>query len=59
MLFFYTDGLTGACGPNMVYFEDRLTDELAALAGQPPAALVVAGAGSWRSSSAGASCGTT
>jgi serine phosphatase RsbU (regulator of sigma subunit) len=24
----------------MVYFEDRLTDELAALAGRPPAALV-------------------
>jgi serine phosphatase RsbU (regulator of sigma subunit)/PAS domain-containing protein len=40
VLFFYTDGLTGACGPDMVYFEDRLTDELAALAGQPPAALV-------------------
>jgi serine phosphatase RsbU (regulator of sigma subunit)/PAS domain-containing protein len=40
VLFLYTDGLTGACGPNMVYFEDRLTDELAALAGQPPAALV-------------------
>jgi serine phosphatase RsbU (regulator of sigma subunit)/PAS domain-containing protein len=40
LLFFYTDGLTGACGPEMVYFEDRLTDELAALAGRPPAALV-------------------
>jgi serine phosphatase RsbU (regulator of sigma subunit)/PAS domain-containing protein len=40
VLFFYTDGLTGACGPDMVYFEDRLTDELAALAGRPPAALV-------------------
>jgi len=40
VLFLYTDGLTGACGPDMVYFEDRLTDELAALAGQPPAALV-------------------
>ena len=40
VLFLYTDGLTGACGPDMVYFEDRLTDELAALAGQPPATLV-------------------
>lgn len=40
VLFLYTDGLTGACGPDMVYFEDRLTDELATLAGQPPAALV-------------------
>jgi serine phosphatase RsbU (regulator of sigma subunit)/PAS domain-containing protein len=40
VLFFYTDGLTGACGPDMVYFEDRLTDELAALAGQEPVLLV-------------------
>jgi serine phosphatase RsbU (regulator of sigma subunit) len=40
VLFLYTDGLTGACGPNMVYFEDRLTDELAALAGQPCTTLV-------------------
>ncbi|HEY2443188.1 MAG TPA: SpoIIE family protein phosphatase [Streptosporangiaceae bacterium] len=34
VLFFYTDGLTSACGPDMVYFEDRLSDELAALAGE-------------------------
>ena len=34
------DGLTSACGPDMVYFEDRLSDELAALAGKPPEALV-------------------
>ena len=40
VLFLYTDGLTGACGPDMVYFEDRLTDELAALAGQPCTTLV-------------------
>lgn len=35
LLFFFTDGLTSACGPDMVYFEDRLTDELAALGGEP------------------------
>ena len=40
LLFLYTDGLTSACGPDRVYFEDRLTDELAALAGKPAAALV-------------------
>lgn len=40
VLFLYTDGLTSACGPDMSYFEDRLIDELAALAGQAPAALV-------------------
>jgi serine phosphatase RsbU (regulator of sigma subunit)/PAS domain-containing protein len=40
VLFLFTDGLTSACGPDMVYFEDRLTDELAALAGEPPAVLV-------------------
>jgi serine phosphatase RsbU (regulator of sigma subunit)/PAS domain-containing protein len=40
VLFLYTDGLTSACGPDMSYFEDRLIDELVALAGQPPAALV-------------------
>jgi serine phosphatase RsbU (regulator of sigma subunit)/PAS domain-containing protein len=39
-LFLFTDGLTSACGPDMVYFEDRLSDELAALAGKPPEALV-------------------
>jgi serine phosphatase RsbU (regulator of sigma subunit) len=40
LLFLHTDGLTSACGPDMVQFEERLTDELAALAGEPPAALV-------------------
>jgi PAS domain S-box-containing protein len=40
VLFLYTDGLTGACGPDRVFFEDRLTDELAALAGKPPSDLV-------------------
>ncbi len=35
LLFFFSDGLTGACGPDMVFFEDRLTDELAALGGEP------------------------
>jgi PAS domain S-box-containing protein len=40
VLFLYTDGLTGACGPDMVSFEDRLTDELAVLAGKPPSVLV-------------------
>jgi serine phosphatase RsbU (regulator of sigma subunit) len=40
VLFLFTDGLTSACGPDMAYFENRLSDELAALAGQPPAAVV-------------------
>jgi serine phosphatase RsbU (regulator of sigma subunit)/PAS domain-containing protein len=40
LLFLYTDGLTSACGPDQVQFEERLTDELAALAGQTAAALV-------------------
>jgi serine phosphatase RsbU (regulator of sigma subunit)/PAS domain-containing protein len=40
LLFLYTDGLTSACGPDQVQFEERLTDELAALAGEPAAALV-------------------
>jgi sigma-B regulation protein RsbU (phosphoserine phosphatase) len=40
VLFFYTDGLIGACGSDGVYFEDRLTDELAVLAGSPAADLV-------------------
>jgi phosphoserine phosphatase RsbU/P len=34
MLFFFSDGLISACGPDMVYFDDRLTDELAALGGE-------------------------
>jgi serine phosphatase RsbU (regulator of sigma subunit) len=40
VLFLFTDGLTSACGPDMVYFEDRLSDALAALAGEPPETLV-------------------
>ena len=40
LLFLYTDGLTSACGPDQVQFEERLTDELAALAGEPAAVLV-------------------
>jgi len=40
VLFFCTDGVTGARGPGMTDFEDRLTDELAALAGKRPAEIV-------------------
>ena len=40
LLFLYTDGLTSACGPDLVQFEERLTDELAALAGETAAVLV-------------------
>jgi serine phosphatase RsbU (regulator of sigma subunit)/PAS domain-containing protein len=40
LLFFFTDGLTSACGPDMVYFEDRITDELAALGGEPAGRVV-------------------
>jgi serine phosphatase RsbU (regulator of sigma subunit) len=40
LLFLFTDGLIAACGPHMVDFEDRLTDELAALAGEPAARVV-------------------
>jgi serine phosphatase RsbU (regulator of sigma subunit) len=40
LVFLYTDGLTSACGPDQVQFEERLTDELAALAGEPPEVLV-------------------
>jgi serine phosphatase RsbU (regulator of sigma subunit)/PAS domain-containing protein len=40
VLFLFTDGLTSACGPDMVYFENRLSDELAVLAGKAPSALV-------------------
>ena len=36
ILFFYTDGVAQARGPDNTYFQDRLTDELAALAGQEP-----------------------
>ena len=40
VLFFCTDGVTGARGPGMTDFEDRLTDELAALAGKRPTEIV-------------------
>jgi serine phosphatase RsbU (regulator of sigma subunit)/PAS domain-containing protein len=36
VLFFFTDGVTEARSPEMAYFEDRLTDELSALAGRAP-----------------------
>jgi phosphoserine phosphatase RsbU/P len=42
LLFFYTDGLTETRSPEMRYFEERLPDELVALAGRS-AAEVVAG----------------
>ncbi len=40
LVFLYTDGLASAYGPDLVQFEERLADELAVLAGEPPAALV-------------------
>lgn len=40
VLFFCTDGLTGARSPDQAYLEDSLTDALAALAGKPPADIV-------------------
>jgi serine phosphatase RsbU (regulator of sigma subunit)/PAS domain-containing protein len=40
VLFLFTDGLTSACGPDLADFENRLQDELAVLAGKPPAAIV-------------------
>ena len=40
VLFFFTDGVTEARSPEMAYFEDRLTDELSALAGKPPRDIV-------------------
>jgi PAS domain S-box-containing protein len=42
VLFLYTDGLAQARGPDHAYFHDRLTDELAGLAGYPPDWLVAA-----------------
>jgi len=36
ILFLYTDGVAQARGPDNSYFQDRLTDELAALAGREP-----------------------
>jgi len=40
LLFFFSDGLASACGPDMVYFDDRLADELAALGGEPAGRVV-------------------
>ena len=40
VLFFFTDGVTGARSRELAYFEDRLTDELAALAGRAPTDIV-------------------
>lgn len=35
-LFFYTDGLAAACGPELGSFEDQLAAEIASLAGRSP-----------------------
>jgi phosphoserine phosphatase RsbU/P len=40
VLFFFTDGVTEARSPELAYFEDRLTDELSALAGRAPREIV-------------------
>jgi phosphoserine phosphatase RsbU/P len=40
LLFFFSDGLISACSPDMAYFEDHITDELAALGGEPAARVV-------------------
>jgi serine phosphatase RsbU (regulator of sigma subunit) len=40
VLFFYTDGVTEARGTDMSFFEDRLADELAAVAGRSAAEIV-------------------
>ena len=42
VLFLYTDGVAQARGPDKTYFQDRLADELADLAGLPPDRLVAA-----------------
>ena len=42
MLFLYTDGVAQARGPGNTYFQDKLTDELAGLAGLAPDQLVAA-----------------
>jgi serine phosphatase RsbU (regulator of sigma subunit)/PAS domain-containing protein len=40
VLFFFTDGLTGARSPQLTYLDDVLADSLAALAGRPAADVV-------------------
>ena len=42
VLFLYTGGVAQARGPDNTYFQDRLPDELAGLAGLPPDRLVAA-----------------
>jgi serine phosphatase RsbU (regulator of sigma subunit)/PAS domain-containing protein len=42
LLFLFTDGVTDARSPELAYFEERLTDALASLAGRPPAEVVSA-----------------
>lgn len=42
MLFFFTDGVTEARNPQKAYFESRLREELATLAGRPAADVVSA-----------------
>jgi serine phosphatase RsbU (regulator of sigma subunit)/PAS domain-containing protein len=39
-LFFYTDGVTEARGTDLTFFEDRLSDALAAVAGRPATEIV-------------------
>ena len=36
LFFMFTDGVTEARSPEMTYFEERLADKLASLAGRPP-----------------------
>ena len=36
LFFMFTDGVTEARSPEMTYFEERLADQLASLAGRPP-----------------------
>jgi serine phosphatase RsbU (regulator of sigma subunit)/PAS domain-containing protein len=40
LLFFFSDGLMSACSPDLAYFEDHITDELASLGGDPAARVV-------------------
>src|SRR5262249_6603288 len=40
LLFLYTDGVAQARGPDNTYFQDRLADGLAALAGREPEGVV-------------------
>ena len=42
LLFLFTDGVTEARSPELAYFEERLTDALASLAGRSPAEVISA-----------------